>query len=126
MNNAITWFEIPAVDFDRAVEFYNQIMPAPLRKGEFGGQPHGFFAADETGVGGAVVKGNGLPAAQGEGTLIYLNAGDEAGLDQVLSKVESAGGKVLLPKTSIGDLGWFGLIHDTEGNRIGLHVLAAK
>ena len=54
--------------------------------------------------------------------LIYLDCGDD--LELPLSKIEDAGGKVLLPKTKNGANGEFGFIAhfiDSEGNRIGLH-----
>ena len=35
------------------------------------------------------------------------------------SKVESAGGKLILPKTSIGEFGFIAQAIDTEGNRHG-------
>lgn len=42
-------------------------------------------------------------------------------MDRVLARVEKLGGTVLLPRTGIRDLGLvFGVIEDTEGNRLGL------
>lgn len=29
-NNAISWFEIPATDLDRATEFYGRVVGSPL------------------------------------------------------------------------------------------------
>jgi hypothetical protein len=42
-------------------------------------------------------------------------------LDNVLNKVEGAGGKVVMPKVSIGDNGFMAFFIDTEGNKMGLH-----
>lgn len=54
------------------------------------------------------------------GTMVYLNASPT--LQCVLDKVEHAGGKVVLPKTSIPD-GFIAIIIDSEGNsRVGLHA----
>ncbi len=51
--------------------------------------------------------------------LIYLNGGDD--LNRVLSRVEAAGGTVLVEKTYLSpEAGYIGLFLDTEGNRIGL------
>jgi uncharacterized protein len=118
MNNAITWFEIPAVNFDRAVNFYSTILNQPLRKGEFGGIPHGFFPSDETGVSGAIVL-NPHYETRNQGVVIYLNTGND--LEGVMSRVESCGGKVLMPVTDITPQGFMALIEDSEGNRVGLH-----
>lgn len=117
--HAITWFEIPAKNFDRAVDFYSAILDKPLRKGDFMGVPHGFFQAEnDTAVSGAVVSNPNYESSD-QGVLIYLNAWNE--LDAVLSRVQTAGGTVLTPKTAIGPQGFFAILKDTEGNKIGLH-----
>ena len=118
MNNAINWFEIPAVNFDRAVTFYDTILGQPLRRGEFQRIPHGFFNADEQAVAGAVVL---VPEYQPSlnGAVVYLNAGLD--IDGVLGRVEAAGGKVVMPKMDIAPQGYIAQIVDTEGNKVGLH-----
>jgi len=50
-----------------------------------------------------------------------LNGGED--LSIALSKVESAGGKILLPKTAIGPNGFMAHILDTEGNKVALHSM---
>ena len=37
--NALTWFEIPTQNFDRAVGFYSTILAKPLETTLFGGEP---------------------------------------------------------------------------------------
>jgi predicted enzyme related to lactoylglutathione lyase len=37
------------------------------------------------------------------------------------AQVEAAGGQIIIPKTDIGEFGFFAQLIDTEGNRIGLH-----
>jgi predicted enzyme related to lactoylglutathione lyase len=54
-----------------------------------------------------------------EGVVLYLNGDPD--LDNVLNKVEGAGGKVVMPKVSIGDNGFMAFFIDTEGNKMGLH-----
>ena len=51
----------------------------------------------------------------------YLNGGDD--LDVPLSRVEAAGGQVILPKTSIGPNGFMARFIDTEGNRVAFHSM---
>ena len=41
-------------------------------------------------------------------------------VDEYLKKVEKMGGKVVLPKMSVGDFGLYARISDPEGNIIGL------
>jgi predicted enzyme related to lactoylglutathione lyase len=121
MKNAINWFEIPAVDFARSVKFYSAILSTEMPQMEMGGCMMAFFPCDRETVGGAVVSGNGYkPSA--EGSIVYLNGGDD--LSEVLSRVEAAGGKVLLPKTLIReDIGYWAFFLDTEGNKVGLHSI---
>lgn len=55
-----------------------------------------------------------------ESPLIYLNGNPDVQL--ILDKVESAGGKILVPKTQISlEYGHMTVILDTEGNRIAIH-----
>ena len=121
MNETITWVEIPAADFERAVSFYNTVLDTHLRAGDFMGTPHGFLDDAKGETGGAVIP-NGNPALYADGPLVYLHVAD---LDGALAKVEAAGGAILLPKTSIGPQGSIAAIRDSEGNRVGLHAMAA-
>ena len=73
------------------------------------------------GAGGAIVEGEGYKPSE-TGPIIYMDRGDDLSIP--LSKVEEAGGKILLPKTKNGANGEFGFIAhfiDPEGNRMGLH-----
>jgi predicted enzyme related to lactoylglutathione lyase len=48
-------------------------------------------------------------------------------VQNILSKVEAAGGKVLVPKTEISpEYGFMGVFIDTEGNRVGLHSIPQR
>ncbi|HYF63419.1 MAG TPA: VOC family protein [Herpetosiphonaceae bacterium] len=123
MNNAITWFEIPATDFSRAVRFYRAVLDQDIHEGEFMGIPHGFFPADEGAVAGAIVApADAAPASAGP--LIYLNAGRS--LDQIVERIGPAGGTVVLGRTPIDPQGAMAIFIDSEGNRIGLHEPAAR
>ena len=121
MKHAINWFEIPSNDFDRAVKFYGDILGVPLHIEVLGGIPNGRFSyvnneAHEA-IGGAVVYDPRAKPGM-TGTTPYLNCTGK--LDDVLGRVPSAGGEVLLPNTNIG-FGSIALIVDSEGNKIGLH-----
>jgi uncharacterized protein len=119
--SALNWFEIPSVNFDRAVKFYSDILSKPLHREVFGGIPNGVLPYDSGdgshAIGGAVIYDERVKPSMG-GSTPYLNCNDQ--LHEVIGRVEAAGGKVLLPATSIG-FGSIALIVDSEGNRIGLH-----
>ena len=122
MNNAISWFEIPATDLDRAQKFYETIFAVKLNPLDLQNIRMRMFPIDDVnGVGGAVVDSGGFhkPSAT-DGPLIYLNGNPDVQL--VLDKVEAAGGRLMVPKTEISpEYGFMAVIIDTEGNRIGLH-----
>jgi predicted enzyme related to lactoylglutathione lyase len=122
MTNSINWFEIPVTDFGRAKKFYETLFSAELQTMEAMGMTMAFLPADlqSGGIGGGIVKGDGYePSAKG--SLVYLNGGDD--LSAPLSRVEKAGGKIILPKTAIGKNGFMAHFTDTEGNKVGLHSM---
>lgn len=121
--NAISWFEIPATDLDRATKFYETVFGTSLIPMDLENIKMRMFPLENMmeQVGGAIVDSGGFhkPSAT-DGPLIYLNGNPD--LQQVLDKVEAAGGKIMVPKTQISpEYGYMGVFVDTEGNRIGLH-----
>lgn len=114
----ISWFEIPAVNFDQAVEFYNHIYGIEMEKKFDGNYAMAFFPAGK-GVGGAIVAGPGSTPSD-TGPLLYLNGGKD--LDLILGRIEAAGGRIVMPKTLIDkDAGYFAIFIDSEGNKLALH-----
>ena len=122
MNTAISWFEIPTSDLDRATKFYETIFGFKLVAMDMPGMKMRTFPLDDPmkGVGGTLVQTDGFHQPSNEGVLIYLNGNPD--VQNVIGKVEAAGGKVVLPKTEISpEYGFMAVFIDTEGNRIGLH-----
>ena len=121
MTNAINWFEIPVTDFERAKKFYETIYDGEIMEMPFPGGRYGMLPSDmQNGVGGGLAQGEGFePSAKG--TIVYLNGGED--LNIPLAKVETAGGKIILSKTAIGENGFMAHFIDTEGNRIALHSM---
>lgn len=122
MSNAINWFEIPVSDFTRATKFYETILDVKIMEMPFPDGRYGMLPADmmNGGVGGAIVKGNGFEPSD-KGTIVYLNGGVD--LSVSLNKVEAAGGKIILTKTSIGGNGFMAHFIDSEGNKVALHSM---
>ena len=127
MNNAISWFEIPAIDLARATLFYESIFSTQLIPIDLTNIRMRMFPLDdiENGIGGAVVDSGGFhKPSLTDGPLIYLNANPD--LQLILNKVDAAGGSIMVPKTEISpENGYMAVIIDTEGNRIGLHSVSA-
>ncbi len=126
-NHAISWFEIPATDLNRAQMFYETIFDFTMMPMDLPNiQMRLFPIEDRMGIGGALVSSGGfhVPSAT-DGPLIYLNANPDVQL--TLDKVEAAGGKILVPKTQISpEYGYMAVFLDTEGNRVALHSVPQK
>ena len=121
MTNAINWFEIPVKNIDKAKKFYETILGAELQVMAAMGMKSAFFPANlQNGVGGCIIEGQGYEPSN-KGSLVYLNGGED--LSVPLSKVENAGGRILLPKTAIGPNGFMAHFEDCEGNKVGLHSM---
>jgi uncharacterized protein len=121
MENLINWFEIPAMDFSRAVSFYRAILSLEIKETEMFGTKMGFFPTDGTNVSGAIVLGEDYKPST-DGVIAYLNGGND--LQNVLDKVEYNNGKIIVPKTQISpEMGYFGMFIDTEGNKMALHSI---
>lgn len=123
MKNAINWFEIPVKDYERAKKFYsdvlgNAVTDMPMPDFKYGILP---YDMENKGVGGAIIQSEFTTPSE-TGCVIYLNGGDD--LNTPLAKVEAAGGKVVMPKTAIGENGFMAHFTDTEGNRLALHSMS--
>ena len=119
MANVINWFEIPVNDMDRASKFYASVLDGELNRMDIMGTLMAFLPMEGEGVGGALCRSE-MYKPTPDGAVIYLNGGED--LSTPLSRVESAGGKVVLPKTKISDeIGYFAFFVDTEGNKVGFH-----
>lgn len=121
LNNAVSWFEIPVADLDRARAFYETIFGFEMQVLNLANNLNmALFPTEEGGIGGALCQHKDFYFPGHQGPVVYLNAGPD--LQEVLSKVESSGGKVIIPKTQISEtFGYMAFFSDTEGNRVALH-----
>ena len=116
---------VGAVDIDRATEFYETIFACKLIPLDLGDLQMRLFPTEEKTTGGALCYHPEFYKPCMDGPLIYLNANPD--VQWVLDKVESAGGKIMMPKKQIGnDFGFMAMLADTEGNRIALHSSPVK
>ena len=126
MKNAITWFEIPTTQLDRAQAFYEAVLGRPMQRETMGMSEGAVFAYDPAadGTGGALMSGPTAPAVSAHGgTLVYLDASPS--LDAVLDRVVAHGGQVAVPRQALPPgMGFFAHIQDLDGNRVGLHAAA--
>ena len=120
MSNAISWFEIPVKNFNRAKSFYEEVLEQEMSPMKMGDHKSAFFNADleNEKIGGCIMHGPSYEPST-FGSDVYLNDGDD--LANPLSRIEGGGGKILMPKTDIGQNVFIAHFEDTEGNRVAFH-----
>ncbi|MCC8187750.1 MAG: VOC family protein [Bacteroides sp.] len=119
MKKLISFFEIPAADFNRAVSFYESVLAVSLSVMECETEKMAFFSSEEGETVGAISQAEDFrPSA--DGVLLHLNVED---MDQTLRRIVANGGAVIRAKTAINcdQMGFFALFKDSEGNKVGLH-----
>ena len=111
------YFEIPVVDMERAINFYESLLETELERGTIHEYEMAFFPYEHNGVGisGALAKGDVYKPSI-DGVFLYLQIED---IDAVISKAVNLGSEVLLAKTEAESC-FVAEIKDSEGNRICL------
>ncbi len=120
--NMVGWFEIPVEDMDRAKTFYEVVFGVQIQVQDLGDTLMGWFPwnHEKPGAAGSLIQNKDwYKPSNVAGVLIYFNSED---VQNELDRIESAGGRILKPKTLIApDIGCMAVFLDTEGNRIALH-----
>jgi predicted enzyme related to lactoylglutathione lyase len=128
MSGRVVHFEIPYDDGDRARSFYAEIFGWQLMTmPEMGGYtlvssgPSGDRGPTEPGY----INGGMLSREQAahSGPVIVV---DVDSIDAKLVKIEETGGKVVVGRTPVGDMGFAAYFTDPEGNVVGLWENAAQ
>jgi len=116
MKKLISWVEIPAENFERAVKFYNTFLGVKLNVIDCGTEKMACFPNDE----GAISYAPDFNPSK-DGVLVSLNMED--GLDEAIDVIKRNGGTIVNPKTKIEaeGRGYFALFMDSEGNKVGLY-----
>ena len=119
-------FEIPADDVERASKFYTGVFEWKMQKlanPEDPSKDYWFFdTKDENGnkgIGGGLMKRQ----APEHSVTNYVTV---TSVDDYASKIEEAGGKVIMPKTEIPEMGFILVFLDTENNMFGLYEALKK
>lgn len=118
MNSLIAFFEIPASDFKRAVDFYETVLGVKLSVSECEAEKMACFMENGAAA-GAISHAAGFNPSE-NGVLIHFHCSN---MEQALGKITANGGKVITPKTKIEaeGKGYFALFTDTEGNKAGIY-----
>ena len=119
--NTINWFEVSVSDIARAKKFYETIFSIEMEEIEMMGMKMAMFPYEPTSgkLSGSLVQSDSHRPSM-DGVKIYFNGNPD--LDVALSKVDAAGGRVIMPKGKISDeIGYMAFFIDTEGNAVALH-----
>ena len=108
---------------ERAIKLYETVFGHKLERHQMGPLAMAWFPTIPDGIGAmsSLVCHHDFYKPAQAGALVYFTAfsGD---LNNELSRVEAAGGKIIVPKKQISaEYGYMGLMLDTEGNRIAIH-----
>lgn len=121
--NAVTWFEIPAADLERAQRFYESVLATALKREQMGDEQLAVFPYQQPGAGGCLQRASHPVTPSRDGKRVYLDANPS--LDAALERTVAAGGRIATPKIALPPgMGFFAHIEDSEGNVVGLHALA--
>ena len=113
-NRPIVHVEISAKDLEKAGKFYSEIFGWKVE--QIPEMNYATFEAEGGPGGGFNPVNDGNPAGT---VIVYVGTDD---IDADLAKAESLGGKTIVPKTVIPQMGWFGIFEDPSGNRLGLYT----
>jgi predicted enzyme related to lactoylglutathione lyase len=111
----IVHIEFSANDLASATKFYSELFGWKIEH-----TPELNYSTFETGEGEV---GGGLNPVSDQSpagtTTVHVGTDD---IEASLRKVESLGGKTVVPKTEIPGFGWFALFSDPTGNIVGLYT----
>lgn len=121
--NKVVHFEIPFDNEERAKKFYQdafgwQIVSVPemnyVMATTVESDPQTMVPMTAGAINGGLMKRD---TSSGKNPVIVI---DVQNLDEHLTKIKNAGGKVVMPKTEVGDMGSYARVADTEGNIVGV------
>jgi uncharacterized protein len=124
--NKVVFFEIPASNFKKAKEFYEQVFDWKVELwGDDGAMAYTIPVDKDQnpiepgGINGGFYKRKAKDDQPSFGV-------ETESLDKTLQAIEKAGGKIVMPKHSIGEWGFMADFADHEGNIITLWEKAKK
>jgi len=111
----VVHFEVMAEDPARAIKFYQSVFGWQIDK--WAGEEGGYWLVttgrdDEPGINGGIGQSRGEP--------VMVTTIDVPAVDEIAAKVVEYGGKVVVPKMAIPEVGYLIYCQDTEGLIFGL------
>ena len=110
----VVHFEIYADNPARAAKFYSGVFGWKINKWE---GPVDYWIVDTGEDGPGINGGVTNRKSPSQSTINTVNVDN---LDAYIKKVESAGGKIVVPKGPVPGIGWLAYANDSEGNTFGI------
>lgn len=127
MSNRVVHFEIHAENPARAMKFYTDIFGWKFTDfSEYVGSPYfGVETAEkeskEPGINGGLMLRKGKAPEDGQPVNAYACTVQVEHIDEIITKIEAAGGTLALAKHALPGMAWQAYYKDTEGNIFGIH-----
>ena len=113
-SSRIAYFELPAPDLPRAVEFYREVFRWAIEASDLEATPYAMF--ETPGLQGGLRSD--LAVAERGGVILYLAV---PAIPAALEQIARAGGEVVREEHAIGDdYGFSAEFRDPNGNLLGL------
>ena len=119
-SHPIVHIEIPAANSSEAGKFYGDVFGWKI---ESDPTYNYVMFATEGGPGGGFVQPTAAtannPEYKTDSLLVYIGTDD---IDATLASIEAHGGKTVMPKQEIPQVGWFAVFRDPSGNQVALYT----
>jgi hypothetical protein len=122
--NRVVHFEIQVDEPERAIKFYQDVFGWKFER--WGEQKYWMVMTAEKDSTDPGINGGLLPRpcpapTPEQGANAYVCTIQVDSFDDIAKKIETAGGKVAMPKFALTGMAWQGYFIDTESNTFGLH-----
>jgi hypothetical protein len=112
MKNKLCFFEIPADDPEKLKEFYLNLFGWSFEKGADGFRYYRVHTGEDSLKGGITARQDSEHSA--------INYVKVEFIEESIAKAENLGAKLTVPKKAVPGIGWYAILNDPEGNRLGL------
>ena len=126
MDRTVVHFEIPANNPEKLSEFYKNLFGWKFEKMSMGEMGDYWMIETRAGTTQNMEKAQNTPGTNG-GMMKKMDANQRPvnyvlveSVDDFSKKIQDLGGKIIVPKTPIPNMGAFALGLDPEGNQVGI------
>jgi uncharacterized protein len=127
--NPVQHFDLPSKEPARAKKFYEQVFGWEVNPMPGGGIPYWALVNSpevelmQPKIAGTINGGMYMRTGEKDSLTIYVTVDS---IEKTLKKAAEQGGKTVMPKMPVGEMGFAAKISDSEGNIIGLWETAMK